>query len=973
MKKIINSLLCTFLVAGSALLAGCHDPEDTIDTLALDRALSPLNFELTLEANVNATFTWTPIASSRQYTLTLVKTEDGSTYRSLKLTDDGASAKMTYKFLELPGNTKFRAELVALSTTTGNSKPAVKEFETGIEQLFLNDGVVAGDDITATTAILRWIPESTVTHLDVDNNIGRIDLDADAIREGYYQLTGLTNGTTYTVNLCRDDAVRGTCTFVASDKATIEVIDKTGSSITVAWSEEDNVTSLRLEDASSGPMDVTLGEADKAARKYQFTDLAANTEYTITFFNEGVESGVLIVTTLGEATSWNFTTWNVTSWVENTTIEGLTILANGDSKNVEIRYDPDYDVNYLDLRGKSTMKSTLDEAPTERALKFAVSGEGVLVIDCYANGSGRNFRVFSDQLGTSFGPVEAPIAANRGKVYIPCMGVTRGSLYLWTDASINHIYSMEWYAGSEAPGQNATPLEMPVVKAQPAEVTAGDETAVDFSWEAVPNAVTYEWRIKVTFADGTTAIMTGETDQLSAQLSTNVVKALKPGDHTMYVTAKPAGEYKFRKSPAGSATLSVSDTKLKAPVVKLAPAKVEVGASSEVIASWEAVDNAASYKVTFNGSEETVTTASYTIPAATVAALAVGEYVISVVALPASADMQASDAGTAKLTVADKSQGGEGETLTWDFSDPGFDTYYTAIGEANNVEYTDTWNGLSIVAGGGSIKVGTNASLNMRYIQAGGAGSNVKRYLKFTASAAGKLTVVASNTGSSEDLARMVTVESGGATESLPGGFSSNTPQTVTFEVKDAGDVLIYPTGNGLRFYSVKFESTGGTPTPPPTPSGTDYTMTLSATAGVLSPNITGIPSSWQEATWTATDDTGASTITFTGNIYYSTSSTKNIVWYFNKGKGETHVAATELGTIRKITVYPNSPRKPELLVCTYGEGTALAATEPTGTNSSTITFDFASAGVASDNFRIDFTDTSTNIEVGKVVIEYTK
>ena len=42
--------------------------------------------------------------------------------------------------------------------------------------------------------------------------------------------------------------------------------------------------------------------------------------------------------------------------------------------------------------------------------------------------------------------------------------------------------------------------------------------------------------------------------------------------------------------------------------------------------------------------------------------------------------------------------------------------------------------------------------------------------------------------------------------------------------------------------------------------AGTGYAMTLSATAGVLSPNITGLPTSWAagDSVWTATDDTGA-------------------------------------------------------------------------------------------------------------------
>ena len=73
---------------------------------------------------------------------------------------------------------------------------------------------------------------------------------------------------------------------------------------------------------------------------------------------------------------------------------------------------------------------------------------------------------------------------------------------------------------------------------------------------------------------------------------------------------------------------------------------------------------------------------------------------------------------------------------------------------------------------------------------------------------AGKLTVYASNTGSSEDLTRMVTVKVGdGEPESLPGGYpSSGGPVAVDFNVT-AGTVKIYPTGNGLRFYKIEFHS----------------------------------------------------------------------------------------------------------------------------------------------------------------------
>lgn len=984
MKTIINKfLLLVMLFAGSAALHGCSDPDGILDDITYGREFSPLNFTHTLSNNVNVTFSWTVMTGIADYTLTLSYTDgEGGVYDQVDLIapldGDGNTVKtMEYSFRELPGNREWIAELVAVSQRAGvaDSKAATCTFATGVENLFLNDGKMGDDDVTATTALLRWVAGSNVTHLNVTPDVGLLKLTSAQIAAGEYQLTDLVTGTSYTVELLRDEAVRGTVSFVASDKIDVDVVDKTATTVTLAWGAEQQVTSLVLK-GGDDERNVTLTDAQIAAHTYTFEGLKAQTEYAVSVYIAGVESGNLVVTTLGQSTFWDFTDaskWPVVNWESVQTIDGLTILATSSGKNVQVSADADYGYNYLDLRGKSTVKT--GEAPTERALQFSVVGEGVIAIDCYANGSGRNFYAYVDALDKSFGPFEAPTADNRGKVYIPCPGIPAAAkVSIWTDATINHIYSIGWYEGTEAPGQNATPLDAPVVTADPAEVTKGDNAPVTFSWAAVPNASAYTYRLALTTLVGETE----EVVRLSETVSTTemtvpaaTVAKLKPGTYTISVTAAAVSDYLYKPSPAGSATLTVNDTKLATPVVTLDPAKVTVGASSAVTASWAAVDGAASYAVAFNGgAPETVNATTYTISAATVAALAVGEYTISVVANPADASAQASDAGTAKLTVADASTPGGG-TYTWNFTDAAFDSYYAAIGTTDNKDYVGTWDGLTITAGGSSIKGGSSSV--GRYIQAGGKGTATSRSFSFSAPSSGKLTVVASNTGSTEDMTRNVTVLVNGATQDFPAGSVSTSPTTCEFDIDITAEttVTIYPTGNGLRFYSIEYTYGGGSN---PGGSGTDYTMTLSAAAGVLSSNISGLPASWGDNTWTATDDTGASTITFTGNIYYSNSATKNIVWYFNKGKAETHVAASELGKIRKITINPNSARKPELLTCTYGAAsTVLAATEPTGTNSSTITFDFASAGIDSDDFRIDFTDTGTNIEVGSVVIEYTK
>ena len=150
-----------------------------------------------------------------------------------------------------------------------------------------------------------------------------------------------------------------------------------------------------------------------------------------------------------------------------------------------------------------------------------------------------------------------------------------------------------------------------------------------------------------------------------------------------------------------------------------------------------------------------------------------------------------------------------GVDYVWDFSAPEWVDAMTGSGIAANTNDSN-WNlevnGLKMIAGDASIK--WNLSGETYFWQPGGAGSDSKRYFEFTTEMAGKLTVYASNTGSSEDLNRMVTVKVGdGAEESLPGGYSSsNGAVPVDFNIT-AGTVKIYPTGNGLRFYKIEFHS----------------------------------------------------------------------------------------------------------------------------------------------------------------------
>ncbi len=254
-------------------------------------------------------------------------------------------------------------------------------------------------------------------------------------------------------------------------------------------------------------------------------------------------------------------------------------------------------------------------------------------------------------------------------------------------------------------------------------------------------------------------------------------------------------------------TPDTTAAKLKTPAVTFDPSALDEGTEQAVTAAWTAVENAETYVVTFRGTTTEQTDTAYTLDAATVAAMPVGEYELTVVAKPVetSSKYLPSEEGKATFKVKKVVVGGE-VTLTWDFANAGFDTYYNTIGTDNSFTSSVVWEGLTIDGGGKTMKVGS-VDETTRYVQPGGKGKETERFFTFAAPAAGTLTVLTSNTGGSEDVTRMVTVSLDGAeVGSQPGGSPSSGPYTTTtFDIDAAGVVKIYPTGNALRFYKIEY------------------------------------------------------------------------------------------------------------------------------------------------------------------------
>ncbi len=279
------------------------------------------------------------------------------------------------------------------------------------------------------------------------------------------------------------------------------------------------------------------------------------------------------------------------------------------------------------------------------------------------------------------------------------------------------------------------------------------------------------------------------------------------GDNNIYIVG--AGGVTIKQIEwTQDLTADATTEALKTPAVSLDNRKVDEGTEMAVIASWAAVENADHYEVTWRGVMTEQTETSFTIDAATVAALGVGEYDLSVVAVPVatSSKYTRSEAGSATLQINKVVVGGE-KTLTWNFSDDIWETevfsWLAPLGSDGSKDMDVTVEGLRIVAGGKNIRGYLNEEVG-NYLQPNGGGSTTSRCFSFTAPANGTLRVKVGCTGS-EDLTRMVKVQVGedGAVQEQPGGHLE--PTWIEYDIEAAGQtVYIYPSG-GLRFYAIEY------------------------------------------------------------------------------------------------------------------------------------------------------------------------
>ena len=295
------------------------------------------------------------------------------------------------------------------------------------------------------------------------------------------------------------------------------------------------------------------------------------------------------------------------------------------------------------------------------------------------------------------------------------------------------------------------------------------------------------------------------------------------GEHSIYVIANSAATLKkitwTRDLTPDPVLLPIATPKLT-----VTPAKLEVETAEAVVFAWDEVENAADYVLTFNGAETVLSETSFTVPAETVATLAVGEYPVTVKARPVSTSSKyaESELAEATFTVVAKPSGGTEVTLTWDISSTAWQEALQAAAPSakgsNQANWTVTVDGLTYTSGSG------NGKWDTTFIQPNGGGDKTKRVFTFEAPADGTLKVTVINPSKNTQRNACVVDVTDAVVKKMAAEDGSAT--VLEYDVK-AGLVYIYPDA-GLRFLKFEFTYVSAAPKE-------DYLWDISSTA-------------WQEA-----------------------------------------------------------------------------------------------------------------------------
>ncbi len=234
-------MLCLLaVVCYSLCMSSCDDHQfnDWPVDPSTSRLFLPLVFETQQVAATSLQIRYSKVVTANRYVFEFYKDSLEFNPANLWRTDtiyvdtltvykeDSTPARVEYctTFEELSGSTQYSVRMMGISADGKASGYISEAFQTKAEQLFT--GVVS----TTESATLKWTKTQRVTHLLLSeykqllnettgttdwgyDEPQRLDLTAEDIETAEKTLTDLPSGTSYRVQICNEDEVRGTYSF----------------------------------------------------------------------------------------------------------------------------------------------------------------------------------------------------------------------------------------------------------------------------------------------------------------------------------------------------------------------------------------------------------------------------------------------------------------------------------------------------------------------------------------------------------------------------------------------------------------------------------------------------------------------------------------------------------------------------------------------------------------------------------------
>ncbi|PAM94109.1 DUF5123 domain-containing protein [Flavobacterium sp. IR1] len=206
-KSIIKGLLATLILAFS--ISGCDSFNDEVlDDITTTREFSPIGLTARVRSQTIVELNWTPSEKADHYVVEF--SADDADFKTIYKTIQVTAAELPLQ-VQLEGETVYSIRLKAVSATgIADSKWTLITATTLSEQIF-----IAGldTDIDAKFAILRWTPNSAVTHIVVNPGEIKRTLTDEEKAAGVVTITDLTGETDYTVDLFNNTKKRGVASF----------------------------------------------------------------------------------------------------------------------------------------------------------------------------------------------------------------------------------------------------------------------------------------------------------------------------------------------------------------------------------------------------------------------------------------------------------------------------------------------------------------------------------------------------------------------------------------------------------------------------------------------------------------------------------------------------------------------------------------------------------------------------------------